>query len=278
MPGPNEAGKQGTPLHGDELSPRFPADSETPCGRKIPPPLNPGDYIVSSPLPHRSLEAESGLTPCLVFAAPSDHDWQRFESRWQVLRDKPEPIRQAEALSDLGEEYSKVKIEFRAPEGTRRAPVVRVKEFNVRTGKWEPVDLPRDHRRWLADIGIGVAAEDVTIPIGENLLAATPLDRLADLARVIVAPETLVPKVLGILVEGVARHAGMPGFVARWAGEAVEQAVAPAFEPDGVRGELLAGLKDFAVTCDLGHGQVTSAVADLALDRLADELKKKAGR
>ena len=211
-------------------------------------------------------------------APPSDHDWQRFESRWQALRDEPEPIRQAEALSDFGEEYSNVIIEFRAPEGTRRAPVVRVEAFNVRTRKWEPVDLAPKHQRRLAHIGIGVAAEEAKSAIGANLLAATPLDRLADLARVIVAPETLMPKVLGILVEVTARHAGMPGFVARWAGEAVEQAVTPVFEPDGVRGELLAGLRGFTVTCDLGHGQVTSAVADLALDRLADELKKRAGR
>ena len=182
---------------------------------------------------------------------------------------QPEPIRQAESLSDFGEEYNEVKIEFRAAEGAHRAPVVRVKAFNVRAREWEQVDLPRDLRLWLAGIGIGVAADDAKSVIGANLLAATPLDRLADLAGVLLAPETLVPKVLGMLVEGAARHAGMPGFVARWAGEAVEQAVAPAFEPDGMRGELLAGLKDFAVTCDLSHGQATSAVADLALDRLA---------
>ena len=48
--------------------------------------------------------------------------------------------------------------------------------------------------------------------------------------------------------------------------------------PDSYLTGALAGLRGFTVTCDLGHGQVTSAVADLALDRLADELKKRAGR
>jgi hypothetical protein len=99
--------------------------------------------------------------------------------------------------------------------------------------RWEPVDLPPEHRQRLARIGISVAAEEAKRAIGEHLLTATPLDRLADVARVIMAPETLVPKVLGMLGEGVARHSGMSGFVARWVGEAIEQAVSPAFEPDG---------------------------------------------
>lgn len=60
---------------------------------------------------------------------------------------------------------------------------------------------------------------------------------------------------------------------AKAAGEAVEQAVSSLFEPEGVRGEALAGLKDFAATCDIASGQVTVAVVDMALDRLADGVK-----
>ncbi len=210
----------------------------------------------------------------LVKYARGDHDWERFEARWQGLRDKPESIRRAETLADFSEEYSRVKIEFRAAEGTRRTPVVHVKAFDVRAGEWKSVDLPHEHRQSLEDIGIGVAAEEAGRGI-KHLCASTPLDRLADIAEVLLAPETLVPKVLGLLAEGAALHAAMPGFAARWVGEAVEQAVSPVFEPHGARGEILAGVKDFAVTYDLGHGQATSAVVDLALDRLADELKKR---
>jgi hypothetical protein len=79
------------------------------------------------------------------------------------------------------------------------------------------------------------------------------------------------------LAEGVARHAGMPDFVAKWVGAAVEQAVGPLFEPEGSRGALLAGLENFTVISDLDSGQATSAVVDVALNRLADELKKRVG-
>ena len=78
-------------------------------------------------------------------------------------------------------------------------------------------------------------------------------------------------------VEGVGRHAGMPGFAARWAGEAVEQIVTPLCKPDGVQSELLAGLDGVAITCDIDNGQVTSEVVNLALDDLADKLKDRLG-
>ena len=45
------------------------------------------------------------------------------------------------------------------------------------------------------------------------------------------APETLLAKVLGMLVQAVALNAGMLPFVLGLAGEAVEQAVSPAFQP-----------------------------------------------
>lgn len=200
------------------------------------------------------------------------------DARWGWLWSEPESVRQAESLSGLGEEYSKVKIKVKAAQGADGAGVAYVTAYH-RTRGWEPVDLPAEYQKSLADIGIGVAAEEATSLIGACLrAAATPLDWLADAATVMLAPETLVPKVLGIVTEGLARHAGMPGFVARWAGEAVEQAVSPAFEPGGVRGEVLAGLEDFAVICDVRGGQVTSAVVGLAVDRLAGELKKRAGR
>lgn len=184
-------------------------------------------------------------------------------------------MREAESLSDLGETYSKVRINFKAPRGTQRAAVVRVKALNARTGNWEHVTLPPEHRRRLAGIGIGVVAEEAESAISSWLQPPTQLDKLAELAKVLLAPDTLVPKILGVLTESVARHAGMPDAVATWAGAAVEQAASPLFEPEGARSALLAGMDSFTVISDLDSGQVTSAVAGIALNRLADELKKR---
>jgi hypothetical protein len=151
-----------------------------------------------------------------------------------------------------------------------------VEALNAQTGKWELVDLPPVHRRRLADIGIGVVTEEAESAIGKWLPSPTQLDQFAELAKLLLAPEMLMPKVLGIVAEAIARHAGMPGLVARWIGDAVEQATSPLFEPESTRNALLAGLADFTVISDLGSGQVTAAVLNLALDRLGDELKKKA--
>jgi hypothetical protein len=138
------------------------------------------------------------------------------------------------------------------------------------------VELPPKHRQSLADIGIGVVTKEAGSAIAKWLPAPTELDKLAELAKLLLAPEeTLAPKFLGILAEVIARHAGKPDFAAKWIGVLVEQAVRPLFEPEGVRGALLACLEDFTAISDLGNGQMTSAVVNVALDRLSDELKKR---
>jgi hypothetical protein len=205
----------------------------------------------------------------------SGNDWKWSDSNWESLRDLPENVRGAKPFSDLGAVYTKVRIRFKAARG-KQAAIVRVEAFNVLTGRWERVELRPEHRQSLAEIGIRVVTEEAESAVAKWLPAPTQLDKLDELAKLLLAPkETLVPKFLGILAEGVARHAGMPGFVAKWIGAFVEQAVSPLFEPGGTRGTLLACMEDFAVTCDIGSGQMTSTVVNIALDRLADELKRR---
>lgn len=63
---------------------------------------------------------------------------------------------------------------------------------------------------------------------------------------------------------------------ARLAGEAVEQAVKPRVQPGPAIGKILDRAEYVTVTCDLADGEITSAVIDVALDRLAEQLKNKA--
>jgi hypothetical protein len=90
------------------------------------------------------------------------------------------------------------------------------------------------------------------------------------------APETLMPKMLGLGTAWLACHAGIPVLFARLAGDTVEQTVKPVCQPDGTLGKVLDDLEYAAVTCDLADGEVTTAVFNMALDRLADQLKSKA--
>jgi hypothetical protein len=204
-----------------------------------------------------------------------------------MAADSPEPIAegrvnpdghcaglQADSVCALSKRFEKVRIHYEAPSGLKGA-AVRVDALNAETGNWDRVEVPRAHRRTLAEFGIAVVAKETRDVLDTIIPAQTQLDRLAGLADVLLNPESLVPRLLGIFVEGIARHAGMPDPVARLAGDAAEQAIGPLFEPHGALGDLLAGIDDFSVTCDIANGQVTYAVIDLALDRLADELKKR---
>jgi hypothetical protein len=208
-------------------------------------------------------------------AASSGNDRKWPDSHWESLRELPEKVRGAKSLSDLSAVYTKVRIRFNAPH-SEQAAVICVEAYNVVTSEWELVELPPKHRQSLADIGIGVVTKEAGSAIAKWLPAPTELDKLAELAKLLLAPEeTLAPKFLGILAEVVAQDAGMPDFAAKWIGVLVEQAVRPLFEPEGARGALLACLEDFTAISDLGNGQMTSAVVNVALDRLSDELKKR---
>jgi hypothetical protein len=70
----------------------------------------------------------------------------------------------------------------------------------------------------------------------------------------------MIPKVLGLAAEGVARHAGAPGFAARLAGEFIERAFTPTLEPGRTAVDILAVLDGLDVTVDMANGKVTEAV------------------
>jgi hypothetical protein len=199
-----------------------------------------------------------------------------IRSKWAWLKDEPKPIQQAESLSGVGKKYSEVWIQLRAPRGNEPGPSVALwARSTTQPSKLAWLALPDEYRNELAGIGIDVMAQEAESAIGAHLGPATPLDTLVDIAGILLEPQTQVPALLGMLVEVAAIHAGFPLFVARWAGEAVEQAISPVFQSTGGRAEVVTGLDAFSVTCDLSQGQVTSAVVNLAVNHLADELKSR---
>ena len=150
--------------------------------------------------------------------------------------------------------------------------MVEVRAFNAVSGDWETAKLPPRQPPKPEQIGVGVATEQTEETLAAWLLD-TPMDKLADVTKTLLTPESLLPKFLGAVTAGVAVRAGIPHFLAQLAGDAVEQATGPLFEPEGLpAGE---GLEVLTVTHDLAGGLITSAVLNAALDRLADQLKKQ---
>lgn len=193
----------------------------------------------------------------------------------------PEDDWPARCLEELSNGYRRMRVIVVIGKD-RRPALVRIEGLSAGEGEdaWEPVPLHgaarSKVRSRLTNLGIDVAAEEIEDALGA-VLPLTSLDTLASLLPMIMDPAgTFIPKLAGRAAEVLACHAGIPpGLPARLAGMAVEQAVKPLCQQDPVTGKILAGVECVIVTCDLADGQITAAVVNLALDKLADQLKAR---
>lgn len=96
-------------------------------------------------------------------------------------------------------------------------------------------DVSQELTRRLADILTpgGVGAERVAEAAGHLAKAA---DDLAVAVEAFEAPETVVPKVVGVCAQIIALHFGVPPHVAEVMGDMVKAAAESAFKPDDARG------------------------------------------
>ena len=164
--------------------------------------------------------------------------------------------------------------------------VIRVDGRNAKSKNREKVSIPPEEQVRLAKIVAGVAGEEARDATAARLTTPTSLDTLTVATELIIAPQTLMPKLLGFLAKMAVLHFLAPHLamaqigmshkdvkdLAKLTGEAVEQAAKPAFKPRGVLGNAMEAMQDFDVTFDLAKADLTPTVMDSAAFHLTYEI------
>jgi hypothetical protein len=204
---------------------------------------------------------DSARRPAAIAGDARDdrHSDKGASSEWRWAA--PDYGQLADCLTNLGRKYRKIRVTLRVQKDGQAT--VLVEALDVEAGErggedgWERIQPPGAPGAWfrsrLTGLGIDVATEQAESAIGK-VLPSTPLDSLTDWVTMVVAPETLMPKMLGLGTTWLACHAGIPVPLARLAGDTLEQAVRPACQPDGTWGKVLNGLEYATATCDLADG------------------------
>jgi hypothetical protein len=161
--------------------------------------------------------------------------------------------------------------------------VIHAYGVNAKSKNKETIIIPAEQQPQLAEILAGVAGKEVQDAIAPHLAKATSLDTLTFAAELVIAPRTILPKLLGFLAKTAVLHFIAPPLamahigmthqgvmdLAKLTGEFVEQAAKPKFKPRGVLGKAVKAMNDFDVTFDLANAELTPAVVDSATSQSA---------
>jgi hypothetical protein len=207
----------------------------------------------------------------------SDTDGRRgllqLDLSWPKAREEaPEAEQECGASPDqTAKVYRRIVVELTI-RGDGQRPLVHVRALDARTGEWDVLEI--GHHRQLEKLGVAVTIEEA----GDSLagsLPETPMDKVTELAEMVLVPQKLIPKLLNHAVTGLAVHGGVPHFAAKLAGNTLEQVVTPLLEPEGIPADVASELEGLTVACDLANGEMTSTVADAALDLLTERLNER---